>query len=86
MRLLFPLYELLGFFLNLQTRVMQLHLTINGKLVDSVQIEQQRRRDPEYLENKKMFLRFRNQQRLNQSQTDGEFYLDPVQESSNSLQ
>ena len=61
---------------------MKLHLTINGRWTDALEIEPERRRDAEYMENKKRFLQFRNQAKLDAAKAAAEFYLDPVIEET----
>lgn len=57
---------------------MNLHLTINQKLIDSIPIDPERREDKEYLEDKKLDLQLRHKQLLDKTQTRAEFYLDPL--------
>ena len=59
---------------------MQLHLTINGKLIDSIIIDPLRRRDTGYIESKKLDLKSRNQLLLNETSFTPEFYTDPFHE------
>ena len=56
---------------------MNLHLTIESKLVDSISIDPLRRRDSSYIEKMKLVLKDKHQHLLQETASIGEFYLDP---------
>jgi len=64
---------------------MRLHLTISGKLIDSITIDPLRRRDTEYIESKKLDLKSRNHVLLNETRFLPEFYTDPFLEEVEAL-
>ena len=64
---------------------MQLHLTISGKLIDSITIDPLRRRDTAYIESKKLDMKSRNQLLLNETRFVPDFYSDPVHREVDAL-
>lgn len=61
---------------------MQLHITINGKLIDSIPIDPTERWNKAYLENKKLLLQFKHTAALEQSGAKPEFYTDAFAEET----
>ncbi len=59
---------------------MNLHLTINSRLVDSTPINPDDRWDKEYIEAKKDVLRSKHQEALKEQKAAVEFYVDPAGE------
>ncbi len=64
---------------------MHLHLTILSRWVDSIPIDPLLRKDKTYMQDLKQILKNRNKALLEASKTEGEFYLDPINDKYYSL-